>query len=360
MKVCSTPLLLVLLISSTILPPGAAAASSSATITITAMVINPNFPGGAGGGGAARGGQPTGHSSNDYIPPPGPVNRSVAPQVPVFYGQGPLDTTLSGITREAVIITSLDHGSSLFIPAGVQVLDASGNPITRVSIAPVPGGLGSSSGDPLLFTGRAYDVAPDGARISPPATLTLVVPDSLWGGDSRFFILAQDQNAGSRTGISAILNPGTRNLSCPVSRLGIFGLYSEPPLVPAPLVPIQPVPAIRIETIEQPAQNTIISPFMDLPGYLYSIVVANLSMFFTLSLTAFTAAFAYTRLGLLSRYRTWITLYLISMTGLLWAVFLYTQGGPLPESVFIVTMVTGLNLIVHILRFDRVVMPSPH
>jgi hypothetical protein len=47
------------------------------------------------------------------------------------------------------------------------------------------------------------------------------------------------------------------------------------------------------------------------------------------------------------------------MTGLLWAAFRIAQGGPLSDAVFILTCVTGLNLIVHILRFDRVEFFQP-
>ena len=62
---------------------------------------------------------------------------------------------------------------------------------------------------------------------------------------------------------------------------------------------------------------------------------------------------------MLSQYQTWITLYLISMTGFLWAAFEYSTGGPLSTSVFIITSVTGVNLLVHFFRFDRVQIPVP-
>ena len=46
--------------------------------------------------------------------------------------------------------------------------------------------------------------------------------------------------------------------------------------------------------------------------------------------------------------------YLVSATGFLWALFLFTHGGPPWESLFLFTTITGVNLIVHILRFDRI------
>jgi hypothetical protein len=61
-----------------------------------------------------------------------------------------------------------------------------------------------------------------------------------------------------------------------------------------------------------------------------------------------------TRRSWLSRHRTWMTLYLASLTGLLWASFLLASGGPPWEASFILITVTGLNLIVHLFRFDRI------
>ena len=90
-----------------------------------------------------------------------------------------------------------------------------------------------------------------------------------------------------------------------------------------------------------------------------SLVPAYSSILFVFLLFAFAAAYAYLRRDVLTLYQTWITLYLISMTGVLWAAFVTSQGAPLSETVFLVTSVVGLNLVVHVLRFDRVRIPLP-
>jgi Flp pilus assembly protein protease CpaA len=95
------------------------------------------------------------------------------------------------------------------------------------------------------------------------------------------------------------------------------------------------------------------------PPSWYAFLTTYSSILFTLLLFVLAAVYAYTKREGLSQYQTWITLYLISLTGLLWALFVYVEGGPLADSVFIVTTVAGLNLIVHVLRFDRIEIPLP-
>ncbi len=49
--------------------------------------------------------------------------------------------------------------------------------------------------------------------------------------------------------------------------------------------------------------------------------------------------------------RTLTFLWLISLTGLLWAVFLLAQGGWLWMSIWIVISIVGSNILVLIMRF---------
>jgi hypothetical protein len=183
----------------------------------------------------------------------------------------------------------------------------------------------------------------------------MIIPDSLWSGDTRFSIRVFDVNTNSWVTFPASLIPGSHTLSGPVSQLGIFGLFGEPVPIPTPPLPIQPIPAGTVEVQGQPVQNPILNALAGLLAY----ATANLSAAFTTLLIALAGLYAYTRRDQIARYQTWITLYLISMTGVLWASFIYTEGGPLQEPVFLVTTVIGLNLIVHVLRFDRVVIPIP-
>ena len=91
-----------------------------------------------------------------------------------------------------------------------------------------------------------------------------------------------------------------------------------------------------------------------LSGFLFSTVLANLSIAFAIVLLFIFGLYAYASLARFAPYHSWIYLYLVSLTGIVWAVFLFMNSGTIADSVFLLTTVIGLNLIVHILRFDRI------
>jgi hypothetical protein len=91
-----------------------------------------------------------------------------------------------------------------------------------------------------------------------------------------------------------------------------------------------------------------------IPGILLSTALANLSVAFVIVLMFVFGIYAYASLARFAPYHTWIYLYLVSLTGIVWSLFLLNSGGSLADVAFILTTVAGINLIVHILRFDRV------
>jgi hypothetical protein len=94
--------------------------------------------------------------------------------------------------------------------------------------------------------------------------------------------------------------------------------------------------------------------FTGMVGWIYGTASAHLPFSLAVVFSALAALAASSRRDWLARNRTWITLYLASLTGLLWASFLFTIDGPFWETSFILITVTGLNLIVHAFRFDRI------
>jgi hypothetical protein len=96
-----------------------------------------------------------------------------------------------------------------------------------------------------------------------------------------------------------------------------------------------------------------------IPGLLFSSVLTNLSIAFTVVLLFIFGLYAYASLARFAPYHTWIYLYLVSLTGIVWSLFLLNNGGSLSEVTFILTIVAGINLIVHILRFDRIQLFAP-
>jgi len=94
-----------------------------------------------------------------------------------------------------------------------------------------------------------------------------------------------------------------------------------------------------------------------LTGILLSTALANLSVAFIAVLLLIGGLYAYASLARFAPYHSWIYLYLVSLAGIVWGIFLMNIAGSLPDAIFITTTVVGVNLIVHTLRFDRVGMP---
>lgn len=94
------------------------------------------------------------------------------------------------------------------------------------------------------------------------------------------------------------------------------------------------------------------------PGLLFSTVLANLAIAFIVVLLFVFGLYAYASLARFAPYHSWIYLYLVSLTGIVWSVFLMNNGGSLSEVTFILTTVVGINLIVHVFRFDRIEISS--
>jgi hypothetical protein len=100
------------------------------------------------------------------------------------------------------------------------------------------------------------------------------------------------------------------------------------------------------------------APAASFSGLLVSTILANLSIAFAIVLLGIFGLYAYASLARFAPYHTWIYLYLVSLTGIVWALFLLNSGGSFLDSIFILTTVAGINLIVHVLRFDRVQMST--
>jgi len=95
-----------------------------------------------------------------------------------------------------------------------------------------------------------------------------------------------------------------------------------------------------------------------LQEFLYQNVLTNIALAAGIVFLFIFGLYAYASLARFAPYHSWIYLYLVSLTGVAWAAFLARSGGSLQDVVFVLTTVIGLNLIVHILRFDRIDLSS--
>lgn len=98
---------------------------------------------------------------------------------------------------------------------------------------------------------------------------------------------------------------------------------------------------------------------LSFPDFLLSSVIPNLTFAIATVLLFILGLYAYAGLARFAPYRSWIYLYLVSFTGLVCALFLLTRGGTLAGSVFVLTTILGVNLLVHVFRFDRIEIRSP-
>jgi hypothetical protein len=279
-----------------------------------------------------------------------------APESPAatYYGDGKLDTTPAGITRDSVIISSEDRGASLSIGAGATALDGAGNPLTLLTVETAPAGSvpPAPDGAGTLVPGTAYDIGPDGATFDPPATISFTVPGDRWNPGTRYSIRSYSVQAAAWEEVPATVDPAHQSVSGRVSHLCLLGLFAVPSVAPATMAPVEE-PAVAPPQPDL-VPRTPMGIFTGMLGWIYATAMANLAVTVTALIAVLASVALFTRRGWLSRHRTWITLYLASLTGLLWAAFLLASGGPPWEAFFILITVTGLNLMVHLLRFDRI------
>lgn len=299
-----------------------------------------------------------GHSSNEF-----PAAQAVPPAKPpaerpaaTYYGEGKIDTTPAGIARDPVIIASADHGASLAIDAGTEAFDSMHEPLTLATAQAVTAGSIPSipDGTGIRFTGMAYDIGPNGATFNPPATIRFTVPDNQWDANTQYAIRSYSTKTGSWDDIPTSVDTAHRIVSGSVSHLCLFGLFAAPLATPATPAHVIGAPAANPGGQPVPIPRTGTGIFTGLLGWIYATATADIPVSIAVLVGMLASLYAFTRRAWLSRHRNWITLYLISLTGLLWVFFLFTSGGPLWESLFLFTTITGLNLIVHILRFDRI------
>ena len=91
-----------------------------------------------------------------------------------------------------------------------------------------------------------------------------------------------------------------------------------------------------------------------LPGDLLSTALSNLAVAAAAILICIGGLYAYASLARFAPYHSWIYLYLVSLAGMTWALFLLVSGASVADAIFVLLTVAGLNVIVHFLRFDRV------
>jgi hypothetical protein len=224
-----------------------------------------------------------------------PTSRGKPPEHPAatFYGEAALDITVAGITREAMIISSDDHGADILIPSGITALDDAGNPLSRVNVRPaasggVPVGVGTGS---TGFTSIVYDVGPRGATFNPPAALTFTIPDTLWAEHTLYTIRTYDEGTGSWTEIPTTVDPDAHTLTGQVSHLCLFGVFAAPESVTTVSSPLEAAATTPPAPGGEQVPRTPLGTFTGLLAWLYTAAAANLPATLLLLVIALSAIY---------------------------------------------------------------------
>jgi beta propeller repeat protein len=165
-----------------------------------------------------------------------------------------------GVVTQTTVLESADKLATVAIGQGVTALDASGKPLSSVSITT----LASSEipavpqGTALDFVGIAFELQPDGATFSPSITVTFTVQNARWG--QHYAIREFDHTTQSWIDLPTTYNPASGTISASVTRFCCIALFSETinapqnprPTTIATLIPAEvnspPVGAIGIFT----------------------------------------------------------------------------------------------------------------
>ena len=185
--------------------------------------------GGGGGGGSPSGGGPSGPTE-----PSGPV---------AYEGTGSLMTDSTGIVVQSIAVSAVDGVATVIVPAGVQALDANGNPLTEVGIEPLASDAVPAvpTGAVFAFAGYAYVASPAGATFDPAITLTLEIPEDVWNTldleSEQLSVKWYNEETGLWEDVPTTFDPETRTVRATVTHFSIFALFTEP--IEATVTPIE-------------------------------------------------------------------------------------------------------------------------
>lgn len=186
-----------------------------------------------------------------------------------------LYTNANGVITQETDLKSNDNLASLTIGPGILAKDATGNPVSSISIASIPqADIPSLAGGQVSsFAGRAYELGPNGVTFSPSVTLSFTVPQAQW--DREYTIRTFDRASASWQDLPGSFDPRTGIVTAEVTHFCCFALFSKAIAQPATPAAINtPVPVM---TMQPPVQSptTAISIFLGMILWVADNAVKN-------------------------------------------------------------------------------------
>jgi hypothetical protein len=142
--------------------------------------------------------------------------------------------------------------ATVSIPAGITAQASAGIPLSSVTIASLAESAvpADSPGSTFTFTGRAYELGPDGATFSSPVTLTFAVPEGQAGETVAVRML--DRATGTWMDVPTTFHPESDTVTVEVSHFCCFALFAQgagpSATFAAPTLITQPVPSPAAKT----------------------------------------------------------------------------------------------------------------
>ncbi|MDN7026243.1 hypothetical protein FGU65_15415, partial [Methanoculleus sp. FWC-SCC1] len=189
--------------------------STFALLSVTATPVTPT-PG--GGGGSSKGGGGA-----------GPIGTPTQAPVP-YEREGVVPTDSTGALTESIAITAADGIAMITVPMGVVALDSNGDPLTTISIDPLPIGEipAAPAGATFAFMETAYDCRPDGATFSTAIPLRFTIAEEDWtamvAADLTPIVRWWNRETGAWEEVPATVNQGTRTVTARITHFSVYAL----------------------------------------------------------------------------------------------------------------------------------------
>jgi len=187
-------------------------------------------------------------------------------------------TNANGVVTQAFLLTSTDGRVMVSLKEGTVAKDASGNPLSQITIKALPSGSLPSlaSGSTFTFAGMAYDIGPDGATFSPPVSLSFTLPQAQWGQD--YSVKTFDTTSGAWQDLPTSFDTSTGTITAQASHLCTFALFAQPhaDAVPPPTPRSTPAPAPAAPQVKAPPPTTAVSIVMSMLTWTAGLMINNI------------------------------------------------------------------------------------
>ncbi|MGB9177455.1 MAG: PKD domain-containing protein [Methanoregula sp.] len=185
-------------------------------------------------------------------------------------------TNANGVITQATRLTSTDSHAILNITEGIVAKNASGNPLSEITVKALPSGSlpAVPSGSVFTFAGMAYDLGPDDATFSPPVSLSFSLPQEQRGQD--YSVKSFDRKSGTWQDLPTTFDAATGTVTAHVSHLCVFALFTEPRVSPVTTPAATPLPVPATPQAKAQPPTTAVSIFSSMMIWIGELAGKNI------------------------------------------------------------------------------------